>query len=107
MKKTRKKLVAKWDKIIIQPLPQSEMSIAGFIIPDMGKETPEFGKVISVGPGVMNVFGKFLPNTSKVGDIVVIPRIGSFNFTFEGEDYFITREQELLAGIEEEEYEGD
>jgi hypothetical protein len=31
---------------------------------------------------------------------VAIPRIGSFNFTYEGQDYYVTREQEVLITIE-------
>lgn len=94
------KLIAHWDKILIRPLPESEKRIDGIILPDMGKETPEFGEVISVGEGVMNVFGHFIPNTMKIGQIVAIPRIGSFNFTYEGQDYYVTREQEVLITIE-------
>lgn len=98
-----KKLVAHWDKILIKPLPESEKIIEGIILPDMGRETPEFGEVISVGEGVMNVFGHFIPNTMKVGQIVAIPRIGSFNFSYDGQDYFLTREQEILVTIENDE----
>lgn len=106
-KKTRKVLKAHWDKVIIKPFEKSEQIVNGLIIPDLGKETPEYGTVISVGPGVLNVFGHFLPNTLKVGDIVFIPRVGSFNFSYNGEDYYITREQEILASEIEEEYEED
>ena len=98
-----KRLVAKMDKVILKPIPKSEQKFGTFIIPDQGQDTPEFGEVISVGPGVMNVFGTFIPNICKIGDIVAIPRIGSFNFSYDGEEYFITREQELLAGLEEDE----
>jgi chaperonin GroES len=97
------KLKAKWDKVLIKPLPESEKIEGAIIIPDMGKETPEFGEIVDVGPGVMNVFGHFIPNTSKIGDIVAIPRIGSFNFSYEGQDYYVTREQEILITIEPDE----
>lgn len=97
-----KKLVAMWDKVVLRPLPENETMVNGFIIPDTGKETPEYGEVISVGPGVMNVFGRFIPNTLKVGDIVLIPRVGSFNVKYRGEDYYVTREQECLAKEEDD-----
>ena len=96
-------LKAHWDKILIKPLPEEEKIIQGIILPDLGKETPAFGEIISVGEGVLNVFGHFIPNTMKVGQIVAIPRIGSFNFTYEGQDYYITREQEILVTIEPDE----
>ena len=107
MTKKRKVLRAKWDKVIIKPIDGGEKMMGGLYIPDAGENAPEIGTVTHVGPGVMNVFGHFITMTCKIGDVVIIPKIGSFKLSHNGEDYYVTREQELLAEEVEEEYEED
>ena len=69
------------------------------VIPDLGKERPEMGEVIAVGPGRQTEFGQFIRVNAKVGDIVLIPKIGSIRIDFEGDEYFITPDKEILASI--------
>ena len=69
------------------------------IIPDMGKEKPEMGEVIAVGPGRQSEFGQFIRVNAKVGDFVLIPKIGSLRIDFEGQEYFITQDREILATV--------
>ena len=69
----------------------------------MGKERPEMGEVIAVGPGRLSEYGKSIPVRScRVGDIVLVPKIGTLRVDFEGEEYFIAQDKEILAVIKEE-----
>ena len=67
----------------------------------MGKERPEMGEVISVGPGRQSEFGQFIQVQAKVGDVVLIPKIGTIRIDFEGEEYFLLPDREILATIKE------
>ena len=96
-----KTLQASNDRVIIKPVDQSEEMYGSIIIPDMGKEKPEMGEVISVGPGRQSEFGSWIEVKAKVGDVVLIPKIGSIRIDFEGEEYFITPDREILATIKE------
>lgn len=96
------KLVAKNDRIIIKPTEKSVQEVNGYIIPDQGKEKPEMGIVISVGPGVYSVTGQFVPTTIKVGETILVPKFGASQIDFEGEEYYITQEKEVIAGLEED-----
>ena len=53
------------DRVIIKPIEEDEQMYGNIVIPDLGKERPEMGEVISVGPGRHTEFGKFLPVNEK------------------------------------------
>ena len=95
------KLTPKNDRVLIKPSKKGEEMYGSIIIPDMGQERPEMGEVIAVGPGRTSEFGSFIPVNAKVGDTVLIPKIGSLRIDFDGEEYFIVQDREILAVIEE------
>ncbi len=90
------------DRIVVKPIDEGEQTYGSIVIPDLGKEKPEMGEVIAVGPGRQTEFGQFIRVNAKVGDIVLIPKIGSLRVDFEGEEYFITPDKEILASIKTE-----
>jgi len=93
------------DRVIIKPIEEDEQMYGSIVVPDLGKERPEMGEVIAVGPGRQTEFGQFIKVNAKVGDIVLIPKIGSLRVDFEGEEYFITPDKEILAIIKTEDNE--
>ena len=97
-----KKLHPTNDRILIRPIDEGEQTYGSIVIPDMGKEKPEMGEVISVGPGRLSEFGKMIPIRScKVGDVVLVPKIGTLRLDFEGEEYYIAQDREILAVVKE------
>ena len=90
------------DRILIKPIDAGEQTYGSIVIPDMGKEKPEMGTVISTGPGRLSEYGKMIPIRScKVGDVVLIPKLGSLRIDFEGDEYFIAQDREVLAVVAE------
>lgn len=87
------------DRVLIKPVESGEEMYGNIIIPDMGKEKPEMGEVIAVGPGRQSEFGHFIRVNAKVGDFVLVPKIGSLRIDFEGQEYFITPDREILATV--------
>lgn len=94
-----KQLVAKHDKVILKPIDSSEQMYGSIVIPDLGKEKPEMGEVIDVGPGRVTEFGKVVLPTVVPGDVVLVPKIGTMRIEFEGEEYYIVQDREILAVI--------
>ena len=94
-----KDITPKNDRVLVKPIEDDMLQYGNIIVPDMGKEKPEMGEVISVGPGRLSEFGKFIPVHTKVGDIVVIPKIGSIRITVQGEEYYVVQDREILATI--------
>ena len=93
------------DRVLIKPIDEGEQTYGSIVIPDLGKEKPEMGEVIAVGQGRMSEFGQFIPVRHKVGDIVLVPKIGTLRIDFEGEEFYIAQDREILAVIKESENE--
>ena len=97
------KLEALFDAVIVKPIELEETQYGSIFIPDAGKDRNEQGEVVAVGPGKHTVTGTFIPCEVKVGDIVVLPTMGFTKLQFQGDDYFIGPENQILARINKEE----
>ena len=90
------------DRILIKPIDEGEQTYGSIVIPDMGKEKPEMGEVLAVGPGRLSEHGQLITVRScKVGDVVLVPKIGTLRIDFEGEEYYIAQDREVLAVVKE------
>ena len=89
------------DRILIKPIDEGEQTYGSIVIPDMGKEKPEMGEIIAVGQGRISEFGNFIPVKHKVGQVVLVPKIGTLRIDFEGDEYYIAQDKEILAVIKE------
>lgn len=90
------------DRILVKPIDEGEQTYGSIVIPDMGKERPEMGEVIAVGPGRQSELDptKIISVRScKKGDIVLLPKIGTIRIDFEEEEYFIAQDREVLAVV--------
>ncbi len=82
------------DRVIVKPAAAEEKTAGGIIIPDTAKEKPQRGIVIAAGPGK-----KDEPMTVKSGDTILYGKYAGTEVSFEGEDYLIMRESDILAVI--------
>jgi len=101
VKKPDFKITPLGDRILLKPVSQDEMNTtaSGIIIPDtVSKEKPEQGTVIAVGEGRWEG-GKRVPMNIKVGDKVVFSRYGYEEVKYEGVEYYILKEENILAVI--------
>jgi|TARA_B100000287_G_C20220101_1_gene617658 chaperonin GroES len=87
------------DKIVISPLEEGEQTYGNIIVPDMGKEKPEMGKVLAVGPGRVSTDGTLIPNQIKKGVVVMVPKFGAQTAVVENETYIIASENDVLGII--------
>ena len=82
------------DRVIVKPADTEEKTAGGIIIPDTVKEKPQRGTVLAAGPGK-----KDEPVTVKTGDTVLYGKYAGTEISFEGQDYLIMRESDILAII--------
>lgn len=94
-----KKLIMKHDKVLVKPIDDSEQLHGSIIVPDLGRERPQMGVVLDVGPGRQTEYGINMEVTVKVGDVVLVPKIGTMRVDFEGDEYYIVQDREILAVI--------
>lgn len=82
------------DRVLVEPAAAETKTASGIIIPDTAKEKPQQGKVIAVGNGK-----KDEPMTVKVGDNVLYGKYSGSELKWEGKDYLIMKESDILAII--------
>lgn len=89
--------------IVMKPVEEEEQTYGNIVIPDLGKERPELGEVVSVSPTYNFNSDTWVQSQLKVGDRVLIPKLGSVRITLEGEEYFICKEQDIYSKLVNEE----
>lgn len=80
------------DRVVVAPAPAETQTASGIIIPDTAKEKPQQGTVIAAGNGKPEE-----PMTVKVGDKVLYGKYSGTELKWEGKDYLIMRESDILA----------
>ena len=80
------------DRVLVEPHEAETKTASGIIIPDSAKEKPQQGKVVAVGKGK-----KDHDMTVKVGDLVLYGKYSGSELKFDGKDYLIMREDDILA----------
>ena len=83
--------------VILKPIEEQEQTYGNIVIPDMGKERPEIGEVVEVSSTYNWNRGDWKHIELKVGQKVLVPKLGASKITVDGEDYYITKETEILA----------
>jgi chaperonin GroES len=86
--------------IAIKPIEAEEEMYGNIVIPDLGKERPEMGEVVATSETYNFNSDKFVPSQLTVGDKVLIPKLGSVRITVDGDEYYITKEQDIYSKID-------
>ncbi len=82
------------DRVIIQQAKAETTTASGIIIPDTAQEKPQKGIVIAVGKGT-----KDEPITVSVGDNILYGKYAGTELKYNGTDYLIMKESDILAII--------
>jgi chaperonin GroES len=94
-------LEALFNAVIVKPIESEETTVGNIIVPDLGKEKNETGLVVSVGPGQSTLTGDFIPTILKVGEKVILPTQGFTKLPYNGEEYYVGPENQILAKVSE------
>lgn len=89
------------DRVLIKPIDQGERRHGAILIADLGQERPELGEVIAVGEGRQSEFADLTMKVHvKVGDIVLVPKVGTIRTEIDGDEYYLTQDKEILAVVD-------
>jgi len=86
--------------VVLKRVEEEEQMYGAIVVPDMGKEKPEIGIVVETSDTYNWHSGDYYRSKVKVGDKVVIPKMGSMIVSNDGEDYILVKETEILAVLE-------
>jgi len=93
------KIEALFNAVIVKPLETEESTYGGIIVPDVGNEKNQMGEVVAIGPGKPTITGEFIPTILQVGDTVVLPTQGFTKLPYDGEEYYVGPENQVLAKV--------
>ena len=88
------------DRILIKMVKNEETTKSGIILSSGAKEKPQIAEVIEVGPGINHIEGKEVKMYIKKGDRVIVSKYSGTEVKYEGEDYLIVKQDDVLATIE-------
>lgn len=88
------------DRIVIELVEAEETTSSGIVLPDSAKEKPQEGNVIAVGTGRVLENGERIDLEVKEGDRIIFSKYSGTDVKYEGKEYLILRESDVLAIIE-------
>lgn len=86
-----------FDKVLVKPLLESKKTKGGLIVPEASRMKYRRGEVVAVGQGLETQ--KMIVKPKQV--VLFAERSGT-EFTFDNQKYFMFRQIELFAIIDEE-----
>jgi chaperonin GroES len=95
------------DRVVVKLDKANEKTESGLYIPENAQEgEPGLGTVMAVSEGVITDAGTFRPLDVEVGDRVLVREYGGteISLNLEGEEapYFVFREADIFAKVEED-----
>ncbi|QFQ03056.1 10 kDa chaperonin [Corynebacterium urogenitale] len=87
------------DRVLVQIVEAETTTASGLVIPDSAKEKPQEATVIAVGPGRISNEER-IPMDVKEGDTVVFSKYGGTELKYNGEEYLLLSQRDILAVIE-------
>ena len=83
------------DRVLIKMVEAEETTKSGIILSSGSKEKPQIAEVVAVGPGTEDV-----KMNVKEGDHVIINKYSGTEVKFEGTEYTIVKQDDVLAIVE-------
>ena len=83
------------DRVLIKMTESEETTKSGIILSSGSKEKPQIAEVVAVGPGTEEVKMEI-----KIGDKVIINKYSGTEVKYEGVEYTIVKQEDILAIVE-------
>lgn len=87
------------DKVLIKMIESEETTKSGIILSSGSQEKPQIAEVVAVGPGGM-IDGEKVEMQVKVSDKVIINKYAGTEVKYEGVEYIIVKQSDILAVVE-------
>ena len=91
------KLAPLGDKVVLKQVEAQETTKSGIVLTSQAKEKPQEAIVVAVGPGGMVGDTKIVME----GDHVLYSKYGAMEVKYDGEEYLIMRQNDILAIIKD------
>ena len=82
------------DRVIVKLVEMEEKTKSGLVLPTSAQQKSEIAEVVAVGPGTHDV-----AMTLNLGDKVICSKYAGTEIKYEGEEYIIIKESDILAKV--------
>ncbi len=87
------------DRVLIKMVAAEETTKSGIILSASSQEKPQIAEVIEVGPGT-TIDGEKIEMQVKKGDKVITSKYSGTEVKYQGEEYIIVKQADILAIVE-------
>jgi chaperonin GroES len=87
------------DRVVAVMMESEETTKSGIVLPGSAKEKPQVAEIVAVGPGGF-VDGKEIKMELSVGDRVLMSRYAGTEVKFDGKEYTILKQNDVLAIVD-------
>lgn len=87
------------DRVLVKMVEAETTTKSGIILNAGSQEKPQIAEVVAVGPGGM-IDGEKIEMQVKVGDRVITGKYSGTEVKYEGIEYLIVRQSDVLAIVE-------
>ncbi len=88
------------DRVLIKMVEAEETTKSGIILTSGSQEKPQIAEVVEVGPGGKDENGIKVEMQVKKGDKVITSKYSGTEVKYQGVDYIIVRQSDILAVVE-------
>ncbi|AZP04567.1 co-chaperone GroES [Jeotgalibaca ciconiae] len=87
------------NRVIIEVAKEEEQTVGGLVLPSSAKEKSQTGTVIAIGDGRVTDNGTKIDMVVKEGDSVLFEKYSGTDIKYEGKDYLVVKETDIVAII--------
>ena len=87
------------NRVLVKMKEGEETTKSGIILAQSAQEKPQIAEVVEVGPGEI-IDGKPESMMVKKGDNVIVSKYSGTEVKYEGTDYIIVKQDDILAIVE-------
>ncbi len=87
------------DRVVLKMEETEETTKSGIILAAAAKEKPQVAKIVAVGPGGI-IDGKEVKMEVSVGQKVIASKYAGTEVKYDGEEYIIVKQSDILAVVE-------
>jgi len=91
------KVVPLGDKLVVKRVDAAEKTLGGILLPDAARDTPQQGRVLSIGDGKLLPDGRRVPHEVSEGDRVVFGSYAGSEVSIDDQELLILSADDVLA----------
>jgi len=96
-----KRILPLFDRVLVEKAEAVSKTKGGLYIPEKAQGKVVTGHIVAAGPGGRNERGETVPLSVQVGDSVLLPEYGGTKVEVDEKEYFLYREHDILAKLQE------